>query len=51
LLKVTILKAMAAVAAHDGRVSGRELTLIKAIAAVIDCPVPTSMLPVNTTEP
>jgi len=38
-------------AAHDGRVSGRELTLIKAIAAVIDCPVPTSMLPVNTTEP
>jgi len=51
LSKVTILKAMAAVAAHDGRVSGRELTLIKAIAAVIDCPVPTSMLPVNTTAP
>ena len=47
LLKVTILKAMAAVAASDDHISGRELTLIKAIAAVIDCPVPTSALPVG----
>lgn len=47
LIKVTILKAMAAVAGHDGHISGRELTLIKAIAAVIDCPVPTSALPVT----
>jgi hypothetical protein len=46
LIIVTILKAMAAVAGHDGHISGRELTLIKAIAAVIDCPVPTSALPV-----
>ncbi len=47
LIKVTILKAMAAVAGHDGHISGRELTLVKAIAAVIDCPVPTSALPVT----
>lgn len=45
LLKVTILKAMAAVAAHDGKICARELTLVKAIAAVIDCPVPNAMLP------
>lgn len=48
LLKVRILKAMAEVARHDGQVCPRELTLIKAIAAVIDCPVPTRMLPVET---
>ena len=51
LMKVTILKAMAAVAGHDGYISGRELTLIKAIAAVIDCPVPTSALPVGVSTP
>jgi len=45
LLKVSILKALASVAAHDGRVCPQELTLIKAIAAVIDCPVPNHMLP------
>ncbi len=45
LLKVTILKAMATTAAHDGVVNPEELTLIKAIAAVIDCPVPEHMLP------
>ena len=44
LLKVTILKAMATVAGHDGHISSRELTLIKAIAAVIDCPLPNKML-------
>ena len=51
LIKVTILKAMAAVAGHDGHISGRELTLVKAIAAVIDCPVPTSALPVGVSTP
>ncbi|MEE4203154.1 MAG: M48 family metalloprotease [Halieaceae bacterium] len=45
LLKVTILKAMVATAAHDGVVNPQELTLIKAIAAVIDCPLPDQMLP------
>lgn len=44
LLKVTILKALARVAEEDGQISPRELTLIKAIAAVIDCPLPNSLL-------
>ncbi len=44
LLKVTILKALAKVAEQDGKISARELTLIKAIAAVIDCPLPNTML-------
>lgn len=44
LLKVTLLKAMATVAGHDNHISSRELTLIKAIAAVIDCPLPNKML-------
>ena len=44
LLKVTILKALAKVAEQDGKISSRELTLIKAIAAVIDCPLPNTML-------
>ena len=44
LLKVTILKAMALVAADDGKISGSELTLIKAIAAVMDCPAPDNLL-------
>lgn len=44
LLKVTILKAMATVAGHDGYISPREMTLIKAIAAVIDCPLPNKAL-------
>ncbi len=47
LLKVQVLKAMAVVSKHDGRISPKELTLVKAIAAVIDCPVPTSMLPID----
>ena len=47
LLKVIILKAMAATAAHDGVVNPQEITLIKAIAAVIDCPIPDQMLPVT----
>ena len=44
LLKVSILKAMATVAAHDGEICSQELTLVKAIAAVIDCPVPNQFL-------
>lgn len=44
LLKVTILKALAKVAEQDGEMSSRELTLIKAIAAVIDCPLPNNVL-------
>lgn len=44
LIKVPVLKAMAAVARFDGVVCPRELTLIKAIAAVIDCPIPNSLL-------
>jgi hypothetical protein len=45
LLKVTILKALATTAAHDGVVNPDELMLIRAIAAMIDCPVPDHMLP------
>lgn len=44
LVKAPILKAMAAVARFDGVVCPRELTLIKAIAAVIDCPIPNSLI-------
>jgi hypothetical protein len=44
LLKVTILKAIAAVARTDGVICPRELTLIKAIAAVIDCPLPNQLI-------
>ena len=44
LLKVTILKALARVAEQDGHISHRELTLIKAIGAVMDCPLPNSIL-------
>ena len=44
LLKIPILKAMAAVAADDGVISDNELTLVKAIAAVMDCPMPDAML-------
>ena len=44
LLKVPILKAMAAVAADDGVISDNELTLVNAIATVMDCPMPDAML-------
>ena len=44
LLKVTILKALASVAEQDGHISPRELTLIKAIGAVMDCPLPHTAL-------
>jgi len=44
LLKVSILKAMAAVARDDGMVSGAELALVKAMAMVMDCPVPDKLL-------
>jgi hypothetical protein len=44
LLKVRVLKAMAAVAADDGEISDLEITLVKAMAMVMDCPVPDAML-------
>ena len=44
LLKVQALKAMAAVAADDGEISDLEITLVKAMAVVMDCPVPDVML-------
>lgn len=44
LNKVRILKAMAAVAADDGDISGLEIILVKAMAMVMDCPVPDTML-------
>ena len=44
LLKVRALKAMAAVAADDGEISDLEITLVKAMAVVMDCPVPDVML-------
>jgi len=44
LLKITILKALAQVAEQDGHLSPRELTLIKAIGAVMDCPLPNQIL-------
>jgi len=44
LLKVQTLKAMAAVAADDGEISDLEITLVKAMAVVMDCPVPDVML-------
>tara|TARA_X000000950_G_C13387296_1_gene446783 strand:- start:95 stop:520 length:426 start_codon:yes stop_codon:yes gene_type:complete len=44
LLKVQVLRAMAAVAADDGEISELEITLVKAMAMVMDCPVPDAML-------
>lgn len=44
LLKVSLLKAMVAVAADDGKISDIEMTLVRAMAAVIDCPVPDAVL-------
>ena len=44
LLKVQVLKAMAAVAADDGEISDLEITLVKAMAVVMDCPVTDVML-------
>lgn len=44
LNKIRILKAMAAVAVDDGDISGLEITLVKAMAMVMDCPVPDAVL-------
>ncbi|MDG1065677.1 MAG: M48 family metallopeptidase [Luminiphilus sp.] len=44
LLKVTIIKALTRVAEQDGHISPKELTLIKAIGAVMDCPLPNQVL-------
>ena len=43
-LQVQVLTAMAAVAADDGEISELEITLVKAMAMVMDCPVPDAML-------
>ena len=47
LLKVSVLKAVALVAANDGVISDIEITLVKAMAASLDCPVPDAMLEAN----
>ena len=47
LLKVSVLKAVAVVAADDGVISNIEMTLVKAMAATMDCPVPDAMLEAN----
>ena len=47
LLKVSVLKAVAVVAADDGVISNIEMTLVKAMAATMDCPVPDTMLEAN----
>ena len=47
LLKVSVLKAVALVAADDGVISDIEITLVKAMAASLDCPVPDAMLEAN----
>ncbi len=43
LLKPRLLKAMAACAEHDGELSPREVEILVAVAAVMDCPVPSSV--------
>ena len=43
LLKPRLLKAMAKCAAHDGVLSPREVEILVAVAAVMDCPVPASI--------
>lgn len=43
LLKPRLLKGMAKCAAHDGVLSPREVEILVAVAAVMDCPVPASI--------
>jgi hypothetical protein len=43
LLKPRLLKGMARCAAHDGVLSPREVEILVAVAAVMDCPVPASI--------
>ena len=43
LLKPRLLKGMAACASHDGVLSPREVEILVAVAAVMDCPVPASI--------
>ena len=43
-LRPKVYEQMAEVAGDDGVVSDEELTLVKAMAAVMDCPVPDAML-------
>jgi Zn-dependent protease with chaperone function len=50
LLKPRLLKGMAKCAAHDGVLSPREVELLVAVAAVMDCPVPASVRREATTR-
>ncbi len=43
LLKPRLLKGMAKCAAHDGELQPREVEILVAVAAVMDCPVPASV--------
>ncbi|MEM0954584.1 MAG: M48 family metallopeptidase [Pseudomonadota bacterium] len=43
LLKPRLLKAMALCAAHDDKLDPREVEILVAVAAVMDCPVPASI--------
>ena len=43
LAKPKLIKACAAVAMADGRVSGREGALLQGVAAALDCPLPPSI--------
>ena len=43
LLKPQMLKGMAQCAAHDGVLTPREVEILVAVAAVMDCPVPASV--------
>jgi hypothetical protein len=43
LLKPRLLKGMAMCASHDGVLSAREVEILVAVAAVMDCPVPASI--------
>ncbi len=43
LLKPRLLKGMAKCAAHDGELLPREVEILVAVAAVMDCPVPASV--------
>jgi len=42
-----VLKAVALVAADDAVISDIEITMVKAMAASLDCPVPDAMLEAN----
>jgi Zn-dependent protease with chaperone function len=49
LLKPRVLKAMALAASEDGKICERERELVASMAAVMDCPLPNELLPLDTT--